>query len=103
MIHPLRFPSRSHASYTRPPPKSYISPRATHTYAQAVIIRAEGEAEAASKISKAVADYGSALIEIRRIDAARDIAEILSRSRNITYLPGGQNSGLLLGLTASQQ
>lgn len=50
-----------------------------------------------------MADYGSALIEIRRIDAARDIAEILSRSRNITYLPGGQNSGLLLGLTASQQ
>jgi prohibitin 1 len=54
------------------------------------------------KISKAVADYGSALIEIRRIDAARDIAEILSKSRNITYLPGGQNSGLLLGLSAGQ-
>lgn len=69
---------------------------------KAVIIRAEGEAEAAQKISKAVADYGSALIEIRRIDAARDIADILSKSRNITYLPGGQNSGLLLGLTASQ-
>jgi len=69
---------------------------------KAVIIRAEGEAEAAAKISKAVADYGSALIEIRRIDAARDIADILSKSRNITYLPGGQNSGLLLGLTAGQ-
>jgi len=69
---------------------------------KAVIIRAEGEAEAAMKISKAVADYGSALIEIRRIDAARDIADILSKSRNITYLPGGQNSGLLLGLTAGQ-
>eukprot|EP00624_Nannochloropsis_granulata_P006063 evm.model.NODE_4407_length_63659_cov_22.504595.5 len=69
---------------------------------KAVVIRAEGEAEAAGKISKAVADYGSALIEIRRIDAARDIADILSKSRNITYLPGGQNSGLLLGLTAGQ-
>jgi len=69
---------------------------------KAVVIRAEGEAEAAMKISKAVADFGTALIEIRRIDAARDIADILSKSRNITYLPGGQNSGLLLGLTAGQ-
>jgi prohibitin 1 len=37
---------------------------------QAAIIRAEGEAEAAARISKSVADYGTALIEIRRIDVS---------------------------------
>jgi len=37
---------------------------------QAAIIRAEGEAEAASLISKAIAEFGSALIEIRRIDVS---------------------------------
>jgi prohibitin 1 len=47
---------------------------------------------------------GSALIEVRRIDAAKEIAGKLANSRNITYLPSssgegnGSGSNLLLGL-----
>ena len=67
---------------------------------KAAIIKAEGESEAAELISNALNSCGSGVIEVRRIDAARDIAETLSRSRNITYLPN--NGNMLLGLNASQ-
>ncbi len=53
----------------------------------AAIIRAEGEAEAARLISNALRDSGSAVIDVRRIDASREIAEILSSSRNVAYVP----------------
>jgi prohibitin 1 len=73
---------------------------------QANVIRSEGEAESADIISKAVGKAGSGMIEIRRIDAAREIANTLSTNPNVTYLPGagdgkdggGKNTGLLLGL-----
>eukprot|EP00420_Gonyaulax_spinifera_P029759 CAMPEP_0197882468 /NCGR_PEP_ID=MMETSP1439-20131203/9605_1 /TAXON_ID=66791 /ORGANISM="Gonyaulax spinifera, Strain CCMP409" /LENGTH=307 /DNA_ID=CAMNT_0043502127 /DNA_START=68 /DNA_END=987 /DNA_ORIENTATION=- len=42
---------------------------------QATVIRSEGEAEAAKMISQALAQHGGGLIEVRRIDAAKDIAE----------------------------
>lgn len=58
---------------------------------QVAIIEAEGEAEAANLISKALQDSGRGLIEVRRIDAAREIADKLSKSRNVTYIPGGNN------------
>jgi len=74
---------------------------------QANVIRAEGEAEAADIISKAVAKAGDGLIQIRRIEASRDIAQTLAGSANVTYLPGGgdgegkgKSTGLLLGLRA---
>lgn len=58
----------------------------------AAIIRAEGEAEAAKLISDAIKTYGMGLLEIRRIETARAIATTLSKSQNVTYLPGqGQN------------
>eukprot|EP00742_Colponemidia_sp_Colp-10_P000577 GILJ01000631.1.p1 GENE.GILJ01000631.1~~GILJ01000631.1.p1 ORF type:complete len:276 (+),score=54.39 GILJ01000631.1:63-890(+) len=57
---------------------------------QAAIIRSEGEAEAADLISKAL-NQGQGLIEIRRIDAAKEIADTLSRGKNVTYLPSGNN------------
>jgi prohibitin 1 len=62
---------------------------------KAAIIRAEGEAEAASLISKAMQTAGTGFIEVRRIDAAVDVANTLGQSRNITYLPssGGGGSG----------
>ena len=60
---------------------------------QAVVTRAEGEAEAASIITKAMDRTGNAIIEVRRIDAAKEIAAKLANSRNITYLPGGSGSG----------
>lgn len=76
---------------------------------QAVVTRAEGEAEAAQIITKAMEKTGNAIIEIRRIDAAKEIASKLAQSRNIVYLPsttaGGQSGGgqggganLLLGI-----
>ena len=59
----------------------------------AVVTRAEGEAEAAQIITKAMETNGNAIIEVRRIDAAKQIAEKLANSRNITYLPGGASGG----------
>lgn len=64
------------------------------------VIRAEGEAEAANLISEAMLKAGNGLIEVRRIDTAKDVAQIVSRSRNITYLPsskGGSNMLLNVG------
>jgi len=55
----------------------------------AAIIKAEGESESAKLISDATKKYGSAMIEVRRIEAAKNIATTLSRSRNVTYLPSG--------------
>ncbi|KAF2432412.1 hypothetical protein EJ08DRAFT_669457 [Tothia fuscella] len=60
---------------------------------QANVIRAEGEAEAADTISKAVAKSGDGLIMIRRIETQKDIAQLMANNPNVTYLPGGGASG----------
>ena len=76
---------------------------------QAAIIEAEGEAEAATLISDALKESGPGVIEVRRIDvsrmmveftfqAAREIANTLARAPNVTYLPGGKDQNLLLGI-----
>jgi prohibitin 1 len=73
---------------------------------QAVVTRAEGEAEAATIITKAMEKTGNAIVEVRRIDAAKEIAGKLANSRNVVYLPntqgggagGGGGANLLLGL-----
>merc|ERR1712039_963781 len=57
---------------------------------QATVIRAEGEAEAAKMISDSLKEHGMGLIEMRRIDAAKVIAETLSKSPNVMYLPPNQ-------------
>jgi len=73
----------------------------------AAIIRAEGEAEAARLISQALQKQGSGLIELRRIEATKEIAFTLSKSKNITYLPTGEGgsasggSNILLGLNTN--
>jgi|Transcript_43297 prohibitin 1 len=64
---------------------------------QATVIRSEGEAEAARMISEALREHGSGLIEVRRIDAAKDIAESLAKSPNVMYLPNGQQMLLNVG------
>lgn len=56
---------------------------------KAAIIRAEGEAEAAEHISKALSKAGDGLLLIRRIEASKQIAETLSHSPNVAYLPKG--------------
>merc|ERR550532_2799224 len=70
---------------------------------QATVIRSEGEAEAAQMISDALKEHGSGLIEVRRIDAAKDIAESLSKSPNVMYLPDGQQMLLNVGGGARPQ
>lgn len=76
---------------------------------QANVIRAEGEAESADIISKAISKAGDGLVQIRRIEASRDIAQTLAGNPNVTYLPGGgegsadgkgKSTSLLLGLRA---
>ncbi|ODV88718.1 hypothetical protein CANCADRAFT_32232 [Tortispora caseinolytica NRRL Y-17796] len=68
---------------------------------QAAIIRAEGEAEAAEHISKALQKAGDGLLLVRRIEAAKEIAATLGQSSNVTYLPSGhsQESGNGAGAT----
>jgi len=64
---------------------------------QANVIKAEGDAEAAKLVSEALI-ASPALVELRRLEAAKDIADTLSRSRNVTYLPSGGGQSLLLSL-----
>lgn len=72
---------------------------------QANVIRAEGEAESADTISKAIDKAGDGLLLIRKIEAAKEIAQVLANNPNVTYLPGGAKgegaaggSNLLLAL-----
>ena len=64
---------------------------------RAAIIRAEGESDAAKLISDATASAGMGLIELRRIEASREVAATLAKSPNVSYLPGGQNLLMALG------
>jgi len=61
---------------------------------KSTIVRAEGEAKAAELIGQAV-KKSPAYIQLRRIDAAKDIAHTISQSGNRLYLDG---SMLLLNL-----
>lgn len=62
----------------------------------AAVIRAEGESEAANMVSKAIGESGEGLVELRKIEAAEDIALQLAQSRNVVYLPSGQQTLLAL-------
>lgn len=68
----------------------------------AAVIRAEGESQAAMMISKAMQKSGSGLIELRRIEAAKDIAATLASSKNVTYLPSGDNQQYLLDVGSAK-
>ena len=62
----------------------------------AAITRAEGDSIAADLLAKAFAQAGEGLVELRRLEAAEDIAYQLSQAPNVVYLPSGQHT--LLGL-----
>lgn len=68
---------------------------------RAAIIRAEGESESAKLISDATSAAGMGLIELRRIEASREISTTLARSGNVMYLPNS-GSQMLLGLNAAR-
>lgn len=67
---------------------------------KANVIRAEGEAESADTVSKALAKAGDGLLMIRRLEASKEIANVLANSPNVSYLPSGKNndSNLLLNV-----
>ncbi|XP_066318727.1 prohibitin-3, mitochondrial-like [Miscanthus floridulus] len=69
---------------------------------RAAIVRAEGESEAARLISEATTTAGNGLIELRRIEAAKEIAVVLARTPNVSYIPAGDNGQMLLGLNAAR-
>ncbi|KAM4853016.1 prohibitin 1-like [Thomomys bottae] len=58
---------------------------------KAAIISAQGDSKAAELIANSLAKAGNGLIELRKLEAAEDIAQQLSGSRNITYLPSRQS------------
>ncbi|XP_068662487.1 prohibitin-3, mitochondrial-like [Aristolochia californica] len=66
---------------------------------RAAIIRAEGESESAKLISDATNSAGMGLIELRKIEASREVAATLAKSPNVAYLPSGNQ--MLLGLNPS--
>lgn len=66
---------------------------------RAAIIRAEGESESAKLISDATAAAGMGLIELRRIEASREVASTLAKTPNVSYLP---KQNMLLGLNATR-
>ncbi|XP_061605003.1 prohibitin [Phyllopteryx taeniolatus] len=63
---------------------------------QAAIISAEGDSQAALLIANSLMEAGDGLVELRKLEAAEDIALQLSRARNVTYLPSGQGTLLQL-------
>jgi prohibitin 1 len=63
---------------------------------KATIIKGNGEAEAARLIGEAVKEYGNGFVELRKIEAAKEIAESLSKSRNIIFVPSGV--GMLMNM-----
>jgi len=56
----------------------------------AAIIRAEGEADAAKLISTAMKVSGTGLLELRRVEAAVEMAKDLASAPNINFIPKGQ-------------
>jgi len=61
---------------------------------KAAVISAEGDSKAAELIAKALIEAGDGLIELRRIEAAEEIASQLAQSPNVAYL--AENSNMLL-------
>ena len=61
---------------------------------EAEVILATGEAEAAKLINEGMA-AGNGFLELRKIEAAKEIARTMAQSRNVSYIPGGNNNLLL--------
>jgi len=73
----------------------YHVERAEHVKT-ASVISAEGDSEAADLLAKAFKAQGEGLVELRRIETAEEVAQNMSASRNVVYLPSGQQTLLSL-------
>ncbi|CAG9572205.1 prohibitin [Leishmania major strain Friedlin] len=58
---------------------------------RAAVVRAEGEAESARLISEAIQKSGSGLLELRRIEAAVEVANQIVPMQNVTFVPKDAN------------
>ncbi|KAJ3514603.1 hypothetical protein NMY22_g14678 [Coprinellus aureogranulatus] len=65
---------------------------------QAAVIRAEGEAEAAQTISKALERAGEGFVALRKIEASKAIVNSLASNPNVTYIPSGNGANVLLNV-----
>jgi len=63
---------------------------------RAMVISADGDATAATLMAKSFGEAGEGLVELRRIEAAEDIAYRLAKNRNVVYLPSNQSTLLSL-------
>lgn len=50
------------------------------------------------RITDQVSDFNKAMIELRRLEASMNVAEILSNNSHITFIPQGSGTGNLLNL-----
>jgi prohibitin 1 len=102
----LRFGSEYIASIERKQVAFQESERAKFLVAKAEqekkaeIIRAEGEAEAARIFGEAVSKSGRGYLQLKQLETQKSIAELLSKQRNVTYLPS-TGSGILLNINPS--
>jgi prohibitin 1 len=62
---------------------------------QVAVIRAEGEAEGAALISKALDKVGEAFVAFKRIETSKSIAASLVSNPNVSYIPSGGGNILL--------
>jgi prohibitin 1 len=62
----------------------------------AAITTAEGDAQASKLLTKAFSEAGDGLIELRKLEAAEEIAEVLSKTKSVIYLPKDMNALLAL-------
>lgn len=70
----------------------YLVEQAEHEKT-AAIIRTQGDGEASRLVTEALEEHGQGFLELKKIQAAREIAGTLARARNVTYLPGGGAGG----------
>lgn len=49
--------------------------------------------QAANLISDAIQKAGNGIIEIRRIDTAKEVAQTIAKARNVTYIPSSSGGG----------
>lgn len=62
---------------------------------QAAVIRAEGEAEAAATVSRALEKAGDAFLALRKIEASKAIVQSLANNSNVSYIPSSGGNVLL--------
>ena len=62
---------------------------------KATIIRAEGDAQAATMVSEAISKHGPGLVAIRKIEAAQYMVERMNGNSNISFIQGGNTMNML--------